>query len=291
MIQRDDFAEDDKSSVGLTVEHFSPHASPKIRANSYYTIIMISKGIGSIKTRVSEISFSGNTVFAFSPHEQFTISAKRIEGVTVRFHSDFYCIHRNPGETNCNNILFNNVYSLPRVNVTRSDMDKILSHVTDISQELSRDKKNEHELSLAILKIILIKLTRLKSVQQESLQFPNNPPDQILLALNNLIELNFRKIHAPSQYAALLKIPAASLSRLVKNRLNQTTTTLIAERIIVEAKRELYLTTKTIKEIAYGLGFSDEHYFSRAFKRHTNVSPNTYRSTVGFGRQQRNAAI
>ena len=65
---------------------------------------------------------------------------------------------------------------------------------------------------------------------------------------------------------------------------NKTISDLIAERIIIEAKRELYLTNKTIKEIAYSLGYQDEYYFSRFFKTNAAVSPQLYRETVGFGR-------
>jgi AraC-like DNA-binding protein len=59
---------------------------------------------------------------------------------------------------------------------------------------------------------------------------------------------------------------------------------LIHERIIIEAKRELYLTNKTVKEIAYELGFNDEFYFSRFFKNNTEVSPQVYREKVGVDR-------
>ena len=49
----------------------------------------------------------------------------------------------------------------------------------------------------------------------------------------------------------------------LSSSLLMTAATLISERIIIEAKRELYLTNKTVKEIAYGLGYDDEYYFSR----------------------------
>ncbi|WP_278021813.1 helix-turn-helix domain-containing protein [Flavobacterium ginsengisoli] len=63
-----------------------------------------------------------------------------------------------------------------------------------------------------------------------------------------------------------------------------TLSDLITERIIVEAKRELYLTNKTVKEIAYELGYDDEYYFSRVFKGKTDISPQLYRDTIGFNR-------
>ncbi|MEO8405410.1 MAG: helix-turn-helix domain-containing protein, partial [Chitinophagaceae bacterium] len=65
-----------------------------------------------------------------------------------------------------------------------------------------------------------------------------------------------------------------------------TLTHLIAERIIIEAKRELFMTSKAVKEIAYELGFTDEYYFSRFFKTNAEISPQHYRETVGFARAE-----
>lgn len=70
--------------------------------------------------------------------------------------------------------------------------------------------------------------------------------------------------------------------KLPKNHFNKTITNLISERIIIEAKRELYLTNKAVKEIAFELGYDDEHYFSRFFKNIADVSPQMYRDTIGF---------
>ncbi len=56
----------------------------------------------------------------------------------------------------------------------------------------------------------------------------------------------------------LLNISSNALAKLVKVHFNKTLTELITERIIVEAKRELYMTSKPIKEVAWNLGCTDE---------------------------------
>ncbi|MEX0662390.1 MAG: helix-turn-helix domain-containing protein [Balneolaceae bacterium] len=82
----------------------------------------------------------------------------------------------------------------------------------------------------------------------------------------------------------MLTISAKALATITKKHFNKTLTELISERIIIEAKRELYLTNKPIKEIAFELGYEDEYYFSRFFKKNADVSPQFYRETVGFGK-------
>ena len=82
----------------------------------------------------------------------------------------------------------------------------------------------------------------------------------------------------------MLCISAKTLAGISKKYLNQTPTSLISNRIIIEAKRELYLTAKPVKQIAAILGYDDEFYFSRFFKKKVGVSPHVYRKTVGFAK-------
>jgi len=144
----------------------------------------------------------------------------------------------------------------------------------------------QHELLVSYLKIILITASRLKLEQQpmaaESLK--DNRQPFILQKLKDAIEENFKTRHSASEYADLLYISPKSLAKITKSHFNKTLSSLINERIIIEAKRELYLTDKTVKEIAYELGYEDEFYFSRFFKTNTDLSPQLYRDSVGFAK-------
>ena len=57
----------------------------------------------------------------------------------------------------------------------------------------------------------------------------------------------------------------------------------INARTIHEAQRELVYSTLSIKQISAELGFEDEGYFGRFFKKHTNLKPTDFRN---IGRQQ-----
>jgi len=51
----------------------------------------------------------------------------------------------------------------------------------------------------------------------------------------------------------------------------------IHQKIIIEAKRELSYSSKTVQEIAYTLGYLDPSYFSRFFKKYVGIAPSLYR--------------
>jgi YesN/AraC family two-component response regulator len=143
----------------------------------------------------------------------------------------------------------------------------------------------QYELLVSYLKIFLITASRLKIQQQQDAgSMTEGDEPFILQKLKNAIEEHFKSKHAPSDYAEMLYITPKALGKITKKHFNKTLSSLINERIIIEAKRELYLTNKTVKEIAYELGYGDEYYFSRFFKVNADVSPQLYRDTVGYAR-------
>ncbi len=99
----------------------------------------------------------------------------------------------------------------------------------------------------------------------------------LLGPLRDLIEQNYRTLHSPSDYADLLHVTAKTLGRCVRENLGKTLTDLIRERILTHAKWQLLHTLKPVKEIAAEVGFHDELYFSRLFKKATGISPTFFR--------------
>ncbi len=258
-----------------------------IQRLNYYSLIWIKNGKGTAKADFSEYDFIPNTLFAFSPYQPFMFQTdEQIQGIAINFHPDFFCIHKHHQEVACNGVLFNNIYNPPFVTVDENANSTFKMLLEQITVEMQNPALAQYELLVSYLKIFLITASRLKAEQQTEIQI--NPTENkepfILQNLKNDIETHFKTKHSASDYADLLNISAKALAKLTKTHFNKTLTDLISERIIIEAKRELYLTNKAVKEIAYELGYIDEYYFSRFFKNNADISPQAYRDTVGFGR-------
>lgn len=258
-----------------------------IQRNNYFTLIIITSGEGLAKVDLCEYSFKENTLFAFYPYEPFMLISKGpLVGISIQFHHDFFCIYRHHKEIAANGILFNNIYEQPFITLDEDAKYTLLNIVKEIVAELKTDALRKDEVLVSYLKIFLVLATRIK-IQQQTIQETNALSGKqfaIVQNLRNAIEDNFRMKHSASDYADMLRLTPVALARVTKNHFNKTPSDLITERIIVEAKRELYLTNKTVKEIAYELGYDDEFYFSRMFKVKTEISPQFYRDTIGFNR-------
>jgi AraC family transcriptional regulator, transcriptional activator of pobA len=254
---------------------------------NYYSLIWIKKGNGLVKADFSEYKFTQNTLFAFSPYQPFLFQTdEQLEVVVLNFHPDFFCIHKHQQEVACNGLLFNNIYNPPFVVIDEKASSTFEMLLEQIKAEMKNTALAQYELLVSYLKIFLITASRLKTEQQTEVQISTADTIEpfILQNLKNYIEIHFKTKHSASDYASLLNISTKALAKITKAHFNKTLTDLISERIIIEAKRELYLTNKAVKEIAYELGYNDEYYFSRFFKNNADISPQAYRETVGSGR-------
>ena len=256
-----------------------------LQRNNYYSLIWVKKGSGKIKADFAEHNFEENSLLAFSPYQPFMICSGNIEGVAIHFHPDFFCIHMHQKEVSCNGVLFNNIYQPPYTKITDESALTLNLMLSQMQNEMQDSALAQYELLVSYLKIFLITASRLKATQlAEENPLGDTKEPYILQNLKDAIENHFKTKHSAAHYADLLNISAKALAKLTKTHFNKTITALISERIVIEAKRELYLTNKAVKEIAYELGYDDEHYFSRFFKTNADVSPQLYRETVGFAK-------
>jgi AraC family transcriptional regulator, transcriptional activator of pobA len=183
-------------------------------------------------------------------------------------------------------VLFNNIYNPPFITIDEKSTLTFKMLMNQMKTEMQNPALAQYELLISYLKIFLITASRLKTEQEpKAMKVVSKLKEPFILQnLKNAIEKDFKTKHSASDYAKSLNISTNALAKITKAHFNKTLTDLISERIIIEAKRELYLTNKAIKEIAYELGYQDEYYFSRFFKTNADISPQMYRDTVGFGR-------
>jgi AraC-like DNA-binding protein len=96
-------------------------------------------------------------------------------------------------------------------------------------------------------------------------QFPIESPRQRL------------ELKSAKDFAARLAVHVNHLNKVLKENTGKTTTELISERLLKEAKILLKETDWNISEIAYSLGFEELAHFSNFFKKQMALSPLSFR--------------
>ena len=85
---------------------------------------------------------------------------------------------------------------------------------------------------------------------------------------------------AASGFARQLNVHVNHLNKALKEITGKTTSQLINERILQEAKILLRSTNWTVNEIAWSLGFEEPNHFSGFFKSKAKISPNKFRKSI-----------
>jgi AraC family transcriptional regulator, transcriptional activator of pobA len=275
--------------LALEVADLDIDALTRPHRTNCFTIYWVRSGSGTFWADAARHTFAAPCLLFFVPYQAVRLASDGDLQVTaIRFHANFLCIETYHHEVGCNGVLFNDPYGLPAIALDEAAEKEVADLVTRIRGELAGGALAHTEVLLSYLKILLVRATRLKREQQGTTCGSGcGPLPSPLPELRELIEANYRRLHAPADYADLLHTTPKTLGRLVKTHLGKTLTELIQERVLNHAKWELLHTLRPVKEIAREIGYDDELYFSRLFKKATGYYPTFFRefeTTIRGGR-------
>jgi AraC family transcriptional activator of pobA len=245
--------------------------------HAYYTVIWVRKGTGIHRIDFQEYELTPETVFFVSPGQVHQLQATtRPEGWVITF-SKAFLHHHHISEDFIREInLFNRFDERPPLQL----VDDTISEVEILLEGMHRMLLSNHPQKIAgisaYLKLFLIQCESACTLGRTNLH-PTLAGQAILRSFKNLVEDKHHQWHKVSEYADALHITSRYLNQIVGNLLGQTAKEVIQEKITLNARRELAYSDKSIKEIAYELGFEDPLYFSSFFKKCTGQSPSAFR--------------
>ncbi len=242
-----------------------------------FTFIWTKEQALKIKVDGQPIVVEPNQIIALSPHQYLEVESTA-NSVVYQFNQEFYCIQKHDNQVSCNGILFFANTSLPKINVTSEEQQKFTTLHQVFIEEIGTKDAIQAEMLRMLLTRFIIKVTRLVKKQ-----YPNDLSQTVKIDLlrefNMLVEKHFREDHQVASYAARMHKSAKTLSNSFA-AYEKSPLQIIHDRITLEAKRQLYYTDMTSKEIAFNLGFDDPSHFSRLFKKQTGQSPTVFKKQL-----------
>ncbi|WP_114789045.1 helix-turn-helix domain-containing protein [Niabella yanshanensis] len=224
---------------------------------------------------IDEITYTmpGGCILPLVSNQHFRF--KHPETLTAwQFNREFYCIVEHDTEVGCVGFLFYGIRHPMFIMLDKDETEEMLHLEKVFSSEMVIKDNYQGEMLRTLLKRVIIKATRMAKAQCESYsEFPDERMD-IIRKFSLLLEGNFKEQHEVKFYAAALNKSPKTLSNVFALLKQRPPSVLIRNRIILEAKRYLYYTEKSAKEIAFELGFESHAHFSKFFKAYsgTNIS-------------------
>lgn len=275
-----------KNTLGqFNVFDIAQQATPKhnntdYRRKDFYKIKMLS-GHFLFHYADKSIEINGTALIFVHPYipYKFEFIKEEVSGYLCIFKEDFfehfsaiksYPIYQ-PGGNPC-------------FKIQPEDIESFRELYLKMQSEIRSDYTFKYDLLRSYLSELIHRAMKL-SEADVSINIGTNANMRIFHLFTELLELQFPidtlqqtlRLRTAQDFASQLSIHLNHLNRALKQVTGKTTTQVITDRLLLEAKAMLKYTSWNISEIGYSLGFDDSSYFIRSFKSHAGLTPKAFR--------------
>lgn len=251
--------------------------------HDFYQIVLFTQGSGSHSIDFQQWPVAPHQVYYMAPGQMHTWQfGADTDGYIINFHASLY-------GSICQDADFAQQFPVFSQSLAEQPVNLLdLSCCSDVEQtfaQLLREYDAQMPFKMHILRglllVILVKLSRaLPSLRTEAAA---THQVKVVRDFERLIDAHFREKHMPKEYAALLHITPNYLNALTTVVTGKKAGELIRDRRLLEAKRLLVNTDTQSNQIADDLGFEDNSYFARFFRKNTGVTPERFRKSATEG--------
>lgn len=269
---------DVKSGSDFYANYFVPHIkehhiATTTHKHDFYLIVLFTAGSGTHEIDFTTYPIKPGAIFIMNPGQMHNWKfSDNIEGY-VFFHTRQFYDEGFTKESLREYPFFHSIHNPPVVQLAKASLPTVELLFKEIVLEYQLNEFLKFEKLHALVTLVYIAVSR----QYKPLKKPENENylDKVR-KLETLIDENFKTKKYPYEYAELMNISEKHLNRISKSCLNKTTSDSISERIILEAKRILIHSKLAVSEVAFQLGYEDNSYFSRFFKKNTGETPGEF---------------
>lgn len=245
--------------------------------HSCHTLIFISSGEHTMKLGYQEYVTTDNEIIMIPAGQIFSLdNVNNIhKGYICQFHPDIL-IRKYGSRELLNDFDFLKISGNPKITLTSKD---VIS-VTNILERLRKEYSETEIADLNIVQSYLITLFYEMNKNAVKTSKGISASEMITTKFKELIHENIKTQHQVNYYSSQLSVTPNHLNKCVKTVTGKSAVKWIDENILLEAKYLLFQTTLSVGEIATQVGFDDQSYFSRFFKKAEGISPIRYRKMI-----------
>lgn len=169
--------------------------------------------------------------------------------------------------------------------LTDAQAENFKSIFQEMFTEINSDYVFKYDVLRNLVYEVIHKAMKSQPLRLSSSQQVSNGSERVSSLFMELLERQFPientnqhiELRLASEYANRLNIHVNHLNRALKETVKQSTSDIIEERVVKEAKTLLRHTHWNISQIAYCLDFDEVSNFSNFFKKNTGLSPTRFR--------------
>jgi len=241
----------------------------------FYAIVLLENSHDAILDLNTQRQTGPSELLSFQApgHVSAWVRGAAQQGFVLYFQPEFLSHHGRPLPEE---FPFLRINAVNFVWLTPAEKAALREHFVHLVQTFHRP----HPYRVAMLQALLLALLfDCKAVYERAHagQAQGATTANLATRFQQLLEQHYLTHQSVQAYATLLHVTPNHLSHAVSVTLGRTAGDLIAERLLLEAKKLLHYTDLPVVEIADYLGFAEPTHFSRFFKHQTTLTPLAYR--------------
>ena len=241
--------------------------------HDFYFVLAVSEGSGINEIDFVEYPVQNHSVFILRPGQVHRLELKAgTKGFIMEFDLSFY-----QPKNSINEHRWKKASGKNYCEVEAPKFDRLVSCLAAIFDEYTEKQEGYSEAIKANLDLFFIGYIRQSRNPYSNAKPGSRYNQERFEEFIRLLEKNIASMKNVSRYADLLNLSVYQLNAITRASVGKTVSDLIAEQVILEAKRYLFTTPNQVKEIADLLGFEDPSYFIRYFKKQTGHTPDMFR--------------
>jgi AraC family transcriptional activator of pobA len=244
--------------------------------HNFYLAVLFTAGSGTHEIDFNVYPVSKGSVFFMNPGQMhYWELSEDVEGYLF-FHSEpFYNLHF-ANQTIQGFPFFHSTRNPPDLQLSLTELPEIERQFSRILQEHRSENLYKHHKICSLIDAVYIDLARLYLHADREIPVKANQYAAKLKQLESFIEIHYRHVKLPGTYAAWMNMSSKHLNRITQASLGKTTSALILDRVMLEAKRLLVQSKDNLAQVADQLGYDDYAYFSRVFKKACGETPSEF---------------
>jgi len=250
----------------------------------FYKISFVKNFNGFIQIGNTKFEGENGVLHFVEPKQVYTCnSTNPWKGFEILIHSDIFKKHFTHKKINTYDFFS---YEVNETLLLTKEEEKLVSNLMEMAWSEFNNKKDNFSIPI-ILSYISTLLNLSERFYERQFDTRKTLCNQLSSNFFDLLKSYYSnvagfEIHQPTVqfFANKLNVTPNYLSDAIKHNSGKSALTIIHDFVIEEAKNQLTTSNKTVSEISYQLGFEYPNYFSRLFKRKTNLSPTEYRKSV-----------
>lgn len=246
--------------------------------HNFYELLVFTEGGGIHEVDFNDYAIKANSIHFVSPTQVHKLKASQSKGFVMCFTIDVAYPFKGKTESFVHNFPFYDFnLSLPFLQVSKKRFDDIFALVKEVNTLFYTEHPFKLEIIKSYLFIILLEIKACYLENRQSIGKQSINHDKRIKDFIELVDKHYADQLGVINYAHKLSLSPNYLNALCKKETGKTAIQLIHDRILLEARRLLYSTQLSVKEVSYELNFEDVAYFNRFFKKNMSVTPLEYR--------------